>query len=144
MSTSTSLFIHLRSPKLCVMPGEDDELVNEGMYGKALAQYLQEALAQNGYQTPAFECEDWGWWLTIAGLPFSCGIGIYGQRIDKSDELDLCVTVLTPQGKKWNWGKFRFVDTTSEVDRLHQTIRHILDSDQDINVISESPDFPLD
>ena len=58
-----------------------------------------------GYQTPFVVCEDWGWWVTIAGLHFSCGIGIYGIRIDDTDDLDFCVTVLTPPGKKWSWGR---------------------------------------
>jgi hypothetical protein len=136
-------FIHVRSSKLGILPGEDDELVNEGMYGKAFAQYLQAALAQHGYETPLVVCEDWGWWVTIAGLPFPTGIGIYGVRIEDTDELDLCVTVLTPKGKKWMWGRFRFIDTTNEIDRLHQTIRSICDADPEITVLAESHEFPL-
>lgn len=126
------------------MPGEDDELVNPGMYGKAFAQYLQKSLAQHGYQTPSVVCEDWGWWVSIAGLPFSCGIGIYGMRIDETDDLDLCVTVMTPPGKQWSWGRFRFIDTTAEVERLHRTIRSICDADDEVAVIAETPDFPLE
>jgi hypothetical protein len=125
------------------MPGEDDELVNEGMYGKAFAMYLQKTLAERGYQTPNVVCEDWGWWVTIAGLHFPCGIGIYGARMDTSDDLDLCVTVLISKRKRWSWGKLRFVDNTLEIEKLHQTIREICDADQDINVVSETPDFPL-
>ena len=30
-------FIHVRSKKFPILPGEKEELVNEGMYGKALA-----------------------------------------------------------------------------------------------------------
>ncbi len=41
------------------MPGEDDELVNEGMYGKACSQYLQANLACRGYSVPFVVCEDW-------------------------------------------------------------------------------------
>jgi hypothetical protein len=136
-------FIHVRSPKLRIMPGEEDEFVNEGMYGKAFSEYLQRTLAQRGYDTPLVVCEDWGWWVTIAGLPFSCGIGIYGMRIDDTNDLDLCVTVQTPKGRKWSWGRFRFIDTTDDVERLHLTIRSICDADSDITVIAETPDFPL-
>ena len=35
-----SKFIHIRSAKFPVLPGEREELVNEGTYGKALAIYL--------------------------------------------------------------------------------------------------------
>ena len=31
-----STFIHIRSDKFPALPGEDDEIVNDGMYGKAL------------------------------------------------------------------------------------------------------------
>lgn len=137
-------FIHLRSPKLRVLPGEDGELVNEGTYGKSLAVYLQTRLAERGHQTPAVVCEDWGWWLTISGLPFTCGLCIYGRRINDSDDLDLCVTLSAARGKKWNWSKFRFIDTTAEVDKLQATLRSILAEDPDITVIGEIAEMPFD
>jgi len=139
----TNPFIHVRSPKLRVLPGEDDELVNEGMYGKSFAQYLQKTLAQRGYQTPLVVCEDWGWWVTVADLHFSSGIGIYGTRIDDTDDLDLCVSVLTTKGKNWSWGSFRFVDNTAVVERLHKTILSICKEDRDFTFVTETPDFPL-
>jgi hypothetical protein len=37
-------FIHIRSAKFPILPGEDGELVHPGMYGKAHAHYLQERL----------------------------------------------------------------------------------------------------
>ena len=126
------------------MPDEDNELVNEGMYGKACAQYLQASLAGHGYTTPLVVCEDWGWWVEVTGLGFTCGIGVYGMQIDDTEDLDLCVTVLTPKGRKWNWRKLRTIDTTEEVDRLHKTIRSIFESDADTTVVGESPDFPLE
>ncbi len=137
-------FLQIRSTKLRVLPGEDDELVNEGMYGKALAEYLQTRLSQRGFQTPMIVCEDWGWWLAIAGLPFSCGLCIYGRRIGDSDDLDLCVTVSTGRGRKWSWGRFRFIDTTAEVERLHHAIRNAFAEDSDITIIGETTDFPLE
>ena len=140
---NSNSFIQIRSPKLGVMPGEDEELVNEGMYGKAFAQFLQSGLSRRGYQTPVVVCEDWGWWVTVAGLPFPCGLCIYGSRIGDSDELDLCVTVSTPKGRRWDWLKFRFVDTTPEVERLHQSILTVCEADPEITVVGETPDFPL-
>jgi hypothetical protein len=125
------------------MPGEAEELVNEGMYGKACAQYLQTALARHGYSIPRITCEDWGWWVEVAELDFACGIGVYGKQIEKTQDLDLCVTVLTPKGKKWSWRKLRSIDTTTEVERLHEAIRGIFASDSEVTVVCESPDFPL-
>jgi hypothetical protein len=136
-------FLHIRSPKLRILPGEDDELVNEGMYGKACAQYLQSNLASRGYSMPSIVCEDWGWWVEVKGLDFAGGIGVYGLQIGDSDDLDLCVTVLTPKGKKWNWTKLQAIDTSAEVDRLHDAIRSIFEDDVDVTIVCESPDFPL-
>jgi hypothetical protein len=45
-------FIHIRSAKFPILPGEKAELVNEGMYGKALALYLQQHLSDRGYDAP--------------------------------------------------------------------------------------------
>jgi len=53
-------FIHIRSTKFPILPGEKEELVNEGMYGKALAQYLQGKLKDRGYDAPFICCEDYG------------------------------------------------------------------------------------
>ncbi len=136
-------FLHIRSAKLKVLPGEDDELVNEGTYGKACAQYMQTHLASRGYSIPCVVCEDWGWCVEVKGLEFTCGIGVYGMQIDDSDDLDLCVTVLTPKGKKWNWTKLRWIDTSADVNRLHDTMRSIFEDDVDVTIVGESPDFPL-
>ncbi|MFO0916238.1 MAG: hypothetical protein U0795_24985 [Pirellulales bacterium] len=136
-------FIQIRSPKLRILAGEADELVNDGIYGKACAQYLQARLAQHGYSTPCVVCEDWGWWVEVGGLEFLCGIGVYGMQIDDSDELDLCVTVFAPRGKKWIWRKLKWIDTTAEVDRLHETLHAIFAADPDVTILGESPDFPL-
>ena len=140
---TTNPFLHIRSAKLRILPGEADELVNEGMYGKACAQYLQSKLASRGYTIPFVACEDWGWWVEVKGLEFTCGIGVHGMQIDDTDDLDLCVTVLAPKGKKWAWTKLRSIDTTTEVDRLHDTIRSIFKDDVDVTIVGETSDFPL-
>ena len=69
--------------------------MNEGMDGKACAQYLQSNLSSRGYSVPLFVCEDWEWWVEVQGLDFTCGLGVYGMQIDDSDDLDICVTVLS-------------------------------------------------
>ena len=62
-------FIQIRSSKFPILPGEKEELVNEGMYGKALAQYLQAKLTGRGYEAPFVCCEDWGWLGRAEGRP---------------------------------------------------------------------------
>jgi hypothetical protein len=137
-------FLQVRSAKFRVLPGEDDDLGNEGMYGKSLAQYLQVKSEENGYQTPCVVCEDWGWWVEIAEVGFPCGLGVYGLRTDDSDELDIIDTVLAPKGKKWSWRRFGLIDTTQTIERLHGTMKHILNSDKEVSLVCESPNFPLE
>jgi hypothetical protein len=51
----------IRSSKFPILPSEKEELVNEGMYGKALAVFLQAQRTDRGYDAPFVCCEDWGW-----------------------------------------------------------------------------------
>jgi hypothetical protein len=136
-------FLRLRAAKFAIKAGEAEELVNDGIYGKALAEYLQTQLASRGYSMPCVICEDWGWWVEVGGLPFGCGLCVYGLQIDDSNDLDLCVTVSSPTGRTWSWRKFRFIDTTSEVHRLYHNLRTILREDVDVTVLGESAEFPL-
>ena len=69
-------FIHIRSTRFPILPGEEEELLNEGTYGKALAEYLQAELAKRGYDAPFVCCEDWGWWVELKA-PFTFGVCIY-------------------------------------------------------------------
>ena len=53
-------FIHVKSSKFPILSGEKEELVNDGTYGKALAEYLRVKLMERGYSVPFGCCEDWG------------------------------------------------------------------------------------
>ena len=136
-------FIHLRSSKFPILPDEHKELVNEGMYGKACALYVQAGLAADGYSTPFIACEDWAWWVEVAGLGIICGVGVYGMQIEDSTELDLCVTTLATKSKTWSWRQFRSIDHSAEIHRLHETLKRVLTTDADILILGESLDFPL-
>jgi hypothetical protein len=73
--------IRVQSEKFAILPGEADELVNEGMYGKALSEYLTEQLRKRGYRVPLYCCEDWGWWIEISDYPFHFGVCVYGFEL---------------------------------------------------------------
>jgi len=135
-------FIHIRSAKFPILPGEKEELVNEGMYGKALARYLQEKLSERGYHVPFFCCEDWGWWVELKNAPFVFGVCIYcGPEEDRP--LNLFCTDGATAAKKWSWRKFRFIDTTPWAAKLHDDLVSIFRADSDIEVISTSLDSPF-
>ncbi|MEM7584235.1 MAG: hypothetical protein AAF560_12680 [Acidobacteriota bacterium] len=134
--------IHIKSAKFPILPGEDEELINEGTYGWALAQYLEAQLKARGYDVPFVCCEDWGWWVQLEGQPYALGLCVYAlEDLDTTHEL--CVTVSHPPGKRWSWRKFRFFDSTERVKRLDADLRDILDSDPEVEILGYPEEFPL-
>lgn len=135
-------FIHIRSPKFQILPGEKEELVNEGMYGKALARYLQGKLKDRGYDVPFIGCEDWGWWVELKNAPFTFGVCIYcGPEV--AGPLDLFCTDGATGGRKWSWRNFRFMDTAPWVSKLHEDLVSIFRADPEVEVISTDRDSPF-
>lgn len=135
-------FIRVRSPKFAILPGEANVLVNEGVYGKALAEYLTGKLRQRGYDAPFACCEDWGWWVELAGFPFVFGVCIYGRE-RASGQLDLYVTDGAVSARPWSWRRFRFVDTEAAVSQLHADLIAIFRADRDVQLLSTDSDAPL-
>jgi hypothetical protein len=83
-------FIHVRSDKFPILPGEDEEIINEGMYGKALAEYLQKELTEVGYTVPFVCAEDWGWWVELSTDPIRSGVSIYA--LPETDPIEYVCT----------------------------------------------------
>jgi hypothetical protein len=135
-------FIHVRSHKFPILPGEKEELVNDGMYGKALAEYLQAKLKDRGYDAPFVCCEDWGWWVELKVAPFAFGVCVYCGSED-ADPLDLFCTDGAAERKSWSWRKFRFIDTAPWVEKLHEDLVSIFRADPEVMVISTSLDSPF-
>jgi len=139
---ATNPFLHIKSAKFPILPGETEELVNEGTYGKALAEYLEAHLKQKGYEIPFICCEDWGWWVEIKGQPFALGCCVYGAS-DATDKQELCVTISRDAERRWSWLRFRFVDTTARVEQLFRDLKSILSNDPEIELLGCPEDFPL-
>jgi hypothetical protein len=135
-------FIHVRSAKFPILPGEKEELVNDGMYGKALAEYLQAKLNARGYDAPFICCEDWGWWVELKSAPFTFGVCIYCGP-EPSEILDLFCTDGAAGRTKWSWRRFRFVDTRPWAEKLHTDLISIFQSDADVVILSTSLDSPF-
>ncbi len=72
-------FIHITTDMFQKTENEDNEVVNAGMYGKNLAEYIQRELRLIGYSVPFYCNEDWGWWVEIKGFPCAMGVCIYGR-----------------------------------------------------------------
>lgn len=135
-------FLHIKSFKFPILEGEKEELVNEGMYGKALSIYLQEKLKLIGYDVPFFCCEDWGWWVEIKSKPISFGICIYSLPNDSNPEHYVCCPSINGE-KKWNWKKFGYIDTKSITEKIVNDLKEIFESDSDIDLIEITEDMPF-
>lgn len=137
----SSPFIHIRSSKFPILPGEDEELVNEGMYGKSLALYLQAALRQRDYEVPFVCCEDWGWWVELKSPPVKSGVCIYACPA-ANQPVDFVCTDGAVKKKQWSWKKLGFVDTSAWIDQLHRDLVDIFQADCDVEIIAISDEFP--
>ena len=137
-------FIYIRSSKFPILSGEKEELANDGTYGKALAVYLQERLSGRGYDVPFVCCEDWGWWVELKTAPFTFGVCIYSGPWDDGDGPNEFVCTDGATGpRKWSWQQFRFVDTASWVQKLHEDLLDIFSSDEEVEILGISEEFPL-
>lgn len=148
------------------MENESAELCNDGIYGKALAEYLQSKLASNGYDVPSVVCEDWGWYVPAKIDGFRMAICVYGfpkQDDETADAvygkhggppkdvysepagipLSLCVTVGTQPRRYWDWRRFRRIDRSGVIAKLNQDLASIFDSDPAITVVGCSYEFPF-
>lgn len=135
-------FIHIKSPKFPILPGEDDEIVNEGMYGKALAEYLLTKLGERGYEVPFVYAEDWGWWVEIAGEPFKAGVCIYSaSEHGKPDEYVCTDSTLKP--RQWSWSRFRFIDVQPWSDKITGDLINIFDGDAEVQLVGVTDEFPF-
>ena len=160
-------FIEIDAPHLCVLEGESEELCNDGIYGKALAEYLQSHLSWIGYSVPWVVCEDWGWYVPAEIDGFRIAICVYGfpRQDDKTananyaeyggppkelysvpvgSPLSLCVTVDTQPRRYWDWRRFRRIDRSDVVAKLNQDLIAIFDSDSQITIVRLTAQFPLD
>jgi len=135
-------FIHIRSTAFPILPGEKEELVNQGTYGKALAEYLRGKLTDRGYVSPFVCCEDWGWWVELSSAPFVLGVCIYSQT-ENDQPVDFVCACEPDEGRKWSWRRLRFVDTSPWVLKLHSDLLAIFQSDEDVQIAGTYKDFPL-
>lgn len=133
---------HLRSSKFPILPDEEDELCNEGTYGKALSEYIKAHLSKSGDNIPFIVCEDWGWRVEIKGQPFTLGCCVYGASVSEN-ETSLYVTLSCAPGKKWSFSRFRFVDTSNRINHITSTLREIFTKDNEIEIVDEDCDYPL-
>ena len=134
----------IESKKFPVLPGEDQEITNERMYGKALCQYLQSQLPPAGINVPSYCNEDWGWWLEVERGAFKMGVCIYSDPETAKDPEKYALLPSIHQEKKWSWAKFRNIDVSKDVLEIIAIVERVLKSDKDIPVVTRHDDYPFD
>ena len=131
----------IESKKFPVLPGEDQEIANERLYGKALCLYLQSELPLAGINVPTFCHEDWSWWLEVKRGSFKMGLCIYSDRAAAKDPERYALLPSIHQEQTWSWAKFRKVDLSKDVLELIAIVERVLKSDKDIPVVTRHDDF---
>jgi hypothetical protein len=134
----------IETKKFPRLAGEDQELANEGMYGKALCQYLQEELPRSGIDVPSFCNEDWGWWVAVERDGFKMGLCVYSDPAATGDPERYAVLPSIHQAKKWSWGRLRAVDVSQDVLGVMQTVEMVMKRDKDIHAVTRHDDYPFD
>jgi hypothetical protein len=118
--------VEFRSSKFPPYEGEEEQ-INPGLWGKRLAEYLVQKLAERGIATEEIIAEDWGWYVPVSNDGFRLAL-CCGHQYGDDDEF-LCFTdPSTPLVKKL----FRKIDATAQLTRLTEALQQILSSDPDI------------
>ncbi len=133
----------IETNKFPVLEGEEKELVNENMYGKALCQYLEKQLPQAGIEVPFFCNEDWGWWVEVQKGMFKMGLCIYSDPASEGNPKRYVILPSIHEGKKWSWSKWKKIDQSADVLNLVQSIEDIFKKDAEIRSVTRHDDFPF-
>jgi len=122
--------VEFRSSKFPPYEGEEAE-INPGLWGKRLAEYLVQKLADRGIKTLGIIGEDWGYYIPVENEGFKLAVCCGHQNGDE-DEF-LCFTDPgTPIVKKF----FKKIDATAQLSRLTEALRQILEADPEIKDVA--------
>ena len=121
--------VEFRSAKFPAYEGEEEQ-INPGLWGKRLAEYLVEKLAQKSIGTEGIIAEDWGYYIPVKNEGFRLGVCCGHQNGD--DDEFLCFTdPSAPVIRKL----FRKIDATPQLTRLRDALEQILSSDPEIREV---------
>src|SRR4030095_11605321 len=118
--------VEFRSNKFPPYEGEE-EVINPGLWGKRLAEYLVHKLNGKGIHTEEIIAEDWGWYIPIQNKGFRLAV-CCGHQNGDNDQF-LCFTEPSePVVKKF----FKKIDATPQLERITDAMQQILASDAEI------------
>ncbi len=126
--------VEFKSDKFPPYDGEEEE-INPGLWGKRLAEYLQESLPRHGVRVTGIGAEDWGWMVELENDAFPLWIGC-GHQHGEQDEFLCFIEPSKPSIRKG----FKRIDTTAQVLRVSETLNKVLESNPDIRDIHWTSD----
>jgi hypothetical protein len=135
--------IKINTKKFPILDGEDEEIINENMYGKALCLYLEKRLPESGLEVPSYCSEDWGWWLEVKYGEFDMGLCIYSDPESEGDPTSYAIMPSIQSEKKWSWSKFRKIDVSVKVHEIIDKLEGVLKRDSEITNVSRHDTFPF-
>ena len=121
--------VEFRSSKFPPYEGEEEQ-INPGLWGKRLAEYFVEKLAERGIATEGMIAEDWGWYVPIRNEGFRLAL-CCGHQYGDDDQFLRFTDPDKPIVKKL----FKKIDATAELTRLTGAMQQILSSDPEIREV---------
>jgi len=124
--------VEFKSDKFPPYEGEEAE-INPGLWGKRLAEYLQEQLPNHGLTVTGIGAEDWGWMVKLENKEFPLWIGCGHQN----DEDDAFLCFIEPSKtfiRRW----FKKIDTRNKVSHVADILKQVFESHSDIHDIEWS------
>jgi hypothetical protein len=103
---------------------DEEKLINPGLWGKRLADFLRERLHAEGFKAEEPIAEDWGWVLKVENEQFSLWIGC--GHYQQYDDGYLCfIEPHRPFIRKF----FRRIDTRERIAALQRAMDRVLSKD---------------
>jgi hypothetical protein len=112
--------------------GEEEE-INPGLWGKRLAEHLQENLPKHGVKVTGIGIEDWGWMVELENDDFPLWIGC-GHQDGENDDFLCFIEPAKPFIRKW----FKKIDTTAQVTSAANALKKVLESTSGVHSITWS------
>jgi hypothetical protein len=133
----------IETTKFPALEGEENEMVNEGMYGKAICLYLKKELPKYNIRVPSFCCEDWGWWVDLNTNEIKMGLCVYSDPESGDSPTRYAIMSSITVGKRWVWSKFKRIDVSQDVLRIMDAVEKLFNEDSEITKVSRHDDYPL-
>lgn len=118
--------VEFRSSKFPPYEGEEEQ-INPGLWGKRLAEYLAQKLAEKGIVTEEMVAEDWGWYVPVRNEGFRLAL-CCGHQNGDDDEFVCFTDPSTPIVKMF----LKKIDATAQFTLLTEALQQILASDPEI------------